>query len=128
MRQVRSPRMEIGEARIEDIELNLKSRDDIPALPAGLQHLYGDPCLRSRLFALLEEHIAPGRDRNTGRPGMEMWRILVMGVASRVWAVTSTCSMSWSTNTGHCACCWAIRAFCTITSTTSRRSSATWSC
>ena len=83
MRQVKNPRMEIGEVRIEDIKLNPKSRDDIPALLAGLQHLYGDRDLRARLFELLEKHIAPDRDRGTGRPGMEMWRILVMGVVKQ---------------------------------------------
>ncbi len=76
MRQVQHLQMEIGEVRIEDIELNPKSRDDIPALLAGLQHLYGDRSLRARLFELLEQHIAPGSDRGAGRPGMEMWRFL----------------------------------------------------
>ena len=80
MRHVRNPQMELGEVRIEDIELNLKSRDDIPALLLGLQHLYSDEETRTRLFALLEEHMLPGVDRTVGRPGMEMWRILVMGV------------------------------------------------
>ena len=80
MRQVRNPQMKLGEVRIEDIELDLKSRDDIPALLLGLQHLYADAHFRSRLFALLDEHILPGIDRTVGRPGMEMWRILVMGV------------------------------------------------
>ena len=70
----------LGEIRIEDIELDMKSRDDIPALLLGLQHLYSDEQTRSRLFALLEEHVLPGVDRTVGRPGMEMWRILVMGV------------------------------------------------
>ena len=46
----------------------------------GLQHLYSDEETRSRLFALLEEHMLPGVDRTVGRPGMELWRILVMGV------------------------------------------------
>ena len=78
MRQVRNPQIELGEVRIEDIELNLKSRDDIPALLLGLQHLYRDD--RTRLFALLDRHILPGTDRTVGRPGMEIWRILVMGV------------------------------------------------
>ena len=81
MRHIRNPQMELGEVRIEDIELNHKSRDDIPALLIGLQHLCRDEHFRSRLFALLDEHILPGVDRKTGRPGMEMWRILVMGVA-----------------------------------------------
>ena len=80
MRQVRNPQMELGEVHIEDIELDLKSRDDIPALLLGLQHLYADEQFRARLFALLDEHILPGIDRKVGRPGMEMWRILVMGV------------------------------------------------
>ena len=80
MRQVRNPQMTLGEVHIEDIELDLKSRDDIPALLLGLQHLYADEQFRARLFALLDEHILPGIDRKVGRPGMEMWRILVMGV------------------------------------------------
>ena len=80
MRQVRNPQMTLGEVHIEDIELDLKSRDDIPALLLGLQHLYADEHFRARLFALLDEHILPGIDRKVGRPGMEMWRILVMGV------------------------------------------------
>ena len=29
---------------------------------------------------LLEKHILPGTHRGVGRPGMEMWRILVLGV------------------------------------------------
>ncbi len=48
MRKVPHPQMEIGEVQIEDIELNPKSRDDLPALLAGRQHLYGDRDLRSR--------------------------------------------------------------------------------
>ena len=31
MRQVRNTQLEFGKVRIEDIELDLKSRDDIPA-------------------------------------------------------------------------------------------------
>ena len=80
MRHVRNPQMELGEIRIEDIRINLKSRDDIPALLLGLQHLYADEETRTRLFALLEEYMLPGVDRTVGRPGIEMWRILVMGV------------------------------------------------
>ena len=73
MRQVRNPQLELGEIRIEDIRINLKSRDDIPALLLGLQHLYSDEETRTRLFALLEEHMLPGVDRTVGRPGMELW-------------------------------------------------------
>ena len=78
LRYVRNPQMELGEIRI-----NLKSRDDIPALLLGLQHPYADGETRTRLFALLEEHVLPGVDRTVGRPETEIWRILVMGVVMR---------------------------------------------
>ena len=80
MRQTRKPQLALGEARIEDIKLDHKSRDDIPAVLLGLQHLYSHEETREKLFSLLEEHIVPGTNRNVGRPGMELWRILVMGV------------------------------------------------
>ena len=83
MRQVRNPQMTLGEVGIEDIRLDLKSRDDIPALLLGLQYLYSDETFRPRLFALLDEHLLPGIDKTVGRPGMEMWRILVMGVVKQ---------------------------------------------
>ena len=81
MRKTRNPKPELGEVGIESIDLDLKSRDDIPALLIGLQHLHSDETFRERLFALMEEHMLPGVDRTVGRPGMEMWRILVTGVA-----------------------------------------------
>ena len=38
MRKLRNRQLELGEIRIEDIKLNLKSRDDVPALLIGLQY------------------------------------------------------------------------------------------
>ena len=32
------------------------------------------------MFALLDEHVLPETDREVGRPGMALWRILVLGV------------------------------------------------
>ena len=78
MRNLRNPQLELGEVRIEDIKLNHKSRDDIPTLLIGLQYLYSQEALRDRLFALMEEFILPGINRKVGRPGMEMWSILVI--------------------------------------------------
>ena len=46
----------------------------------GLQHIWCDEALRVRLFALLDEHILPEADRTVGRPGMDLWQILVLGV------------------------------------------------
>ena len=46
----------------------------------GLQHIWCDEALRARLFVLLDEHILPEADRTVGRPGMDLWQILVLGV------------------------------------------------
>ena len=80
MREVLRPQRQFGQVEIEEIWLDPKSRDDIPAVLKGLQHLYSNEETRAELFTLLEAHIRPGTDRKVGRPGMAMWRILVLGV------------------------------------------------
>ena len=77
MRKLRNRQLELGEIRIEDIKLNLKSRDDVPALLIGLQYLYSQEALRDRILALMDEYIRPGVSKKVGRPGMAMWRNLV---------------------------------------------------
>ena len=83
MRHLGNPQLELSEVRIEDIELDLKSRDDMLALLIGLQYLYSQEALRDRLFALMDEYILPGIDRKVERPGMAMWGILVLGVVKQ---------------------------------------------
>ena len=83
MRNLRNPQLERGEVRIEDIKLNHKCRDDMPSLLSGLQYLYSQEASRDRLFALLDEFILPGINKKVGRPGMDMWSILVMGVVKQ---------------------------------------------
>ena len=80
MRSIRNPRLERGEVRIEDIALDHKCRDDLIAILIGIQYLYLQEDLRERLFALLDKYILPGTNRKVGRPGMDMWSILVLGL------------------------------------------------
>ena len=80
MRVVQNVQMEIGEVDVSKVKFDLKSRDDIPKILRGLQHLYMDLALRTKLFELLEEHVAPKTDKRNGRPGMTLWRIFVCGV------------------------------------------------
>ena len=81
MRVVRNTQMQIGEIDVSQIKFDLRSRDDIPKVLRGLlQHLYMNEPLRTRVFSLLENEIAPGKNKNNGRPGMTLWRILVLGV------------------------------------------------
>ena len=80
MREVHRSQFQLGQVPIEKIWINPKSRDDIPAVLKGLQHIWSDEELRARLLALLDEHILPEADRTVGRPGMDLWQILVLGV------------------------------------------------
>jgi IS5 family transposase len=80
MRQVKYPQLRVGETPIAEIKINLKSRDDIPPLLLGLQYIYTTVDLHHKVFAILEQQIKPGTDKKNGRPGMELWRILVFGV------------------------------------------------
>ena len=78
MREVQKRQLQFGQVPVDKVWLDPKSRDDIPAVLKGLQHLYKEK--QEELFMLLEKHILPGTHRGVGRPGMEMWRILVLGV------------------------------------------------
>jgi len=80
MRQVINPQLEFGQVDISTIKFDPKSRDDIPKLLRGLQHIYITPEIREPLFTLLEKEISPKVNKNNGRPGMELWKILVLGV------------------------------------------------
>lgn len=80
MRVVQNVQMQIGEVDVSTVKFDLKSRDDIPKILRGLQHLYMDLALRTKLFELLEEEVLPKTDKRNGRPGMTLWRIFVCGV------------------------------------------------
>jgi len=85
MRQVQHPQKQLGQVDIAGIQLDLKSRDDIPQLLLGLQHIYTTPALRERVFQILEQ-VRPRNEKgelvsaDNGRPGMEQWKTLVLGV------------------------------------------------
>jgi len=64
---------------IEKIRLPLKSRDELPPILAGLQWIWMHPTLKAEIFALLEAKVLAGKQA-TGRTGMDLWQILVLGV------------------------------------------------
>ena len=80
MRTVLNPQMQFGTVDISKITFDPKSRDDIPQVLRGLQYIYSHPDLRAEVFKILEENIAPGKDKKNGRPGMELWKIFVLAV------------------------------------------------
>lgn len=64
---------------IPEIEFDLRSRDEIPQLLIGLQEIYKTPELRDGVMDILRTVIPENIDKKTGRPGMDMWQILVLG-------------------------------------------------
>lgn len=79
MRQTKNPQLQLGAVDIAHIELDPKSRDDIPQLLAGLQYIYLSEALREAVFKILEASISADVSHHKGRPGMELWKILVLG-------------------------------------------------
>jgi len=64
---------------IEKIRLPLKSRDELPPILAGLQWLWMHPTLKAEILALLEAAVLADK-KATGRTGMTLWQILVLGI------------------------------------------------
>ena len=78
MRKVIDLQMEFWKKDIANIEFDLKSRDEIPKLLMGLQFIYRTAHIREKVFNVLKQ-IVPKQSHETGRPGMDLWKILVLG-------------------------------------------------
>lgn len=78
MRKVVDLQMEFWKKEIADIKFDLQSRDEIPKLLMGLQHIYGTPEIREKVFEILKRMVVRKKS-DTGRPGMDLWKILVLG-------------------------------------------------
>ena len=78
MRKVIDLQMKFWKKDIADINFDLQSRDEIPKLLIGLQHIYCTPKIREKVSIILR-HIVPRKNLESGRPGMNLWKILVLG-------------------------------------------------
>jgi len=80
MRQTIEIQLTFGKVDISQIKTDPKSRDEIDKIVRGLQYIYTNNEIRTEVFKLLEAEIEPKVSKKTGRPGMELWKILVLGV------------------------------------------------
>jgi len=78
MRKVIDLQMEFWGKDIANIEFDLESRDEIPKLLKGLQYIYSRARIREKVFNVLKQ-IVPKKSHETGRPGMDLWKILILG-------------------------------------------------
>ena len=79
MRQRFEQQMTFNTVPISEAKFPLKSRDELPPVLKALQYIYMTPELNEKVFSLLEEKICRGK-KKTGRPGMDLWHILVLAV------------------------------------------------
>lgn len=79
MRKILREQVQMGEYDIATVGIELDTRDEIPQLLRGLQHIYATPALRKRVFDRLWEIVPADIDIERGRSGMDLWRILVLG-------------------------------------------------
>ena len=79
MRQRFQTQPDLQVVPIEKIILPLHSRDELPPILAGLQWIWMHPTLKAEILALLEAVILAGKQA-TGRTGLDLWQILVLGV------------------------------------------------
>jgi len=69
----------LGTIPIGEVSISTKSRHELPAILRALQHIFNNSGLRETILGLLEESIQKDK-RRTGRQGMSLWEIFVMGV------------------------------------------------
>ncbi len=79
MRQRFDVQLALGQIPIERVHIPLKSRDELPPILAGLQWIFQTREINEQIFSLLEGKLVVGK-KATGRPGLDLWQILVLGV------------------------------------------------
>ncbi len=80
MRELIERDLRLGVTAIEQLEIDVHSRDDIPQILLGLQSLYCDPVARDALFEVLGTVMPEETSWEVGRPGMPLWVSFVLAV------------------------------------------------
>jgi hypothetical protein len=65
---------------IEKIHIPTKGRDQLAPIFLALQWIYVTPEVSRPIFDLLEQKILPDKSNEKGRPGLDFWQILVLGI------------------------------------------------
>ncbi len=79
MRQRFEQQISLGSELISAVKFPLRSRDELPPVLKALQYIYVTPEINEKVFSLLEDKVCKGK-KKTGRPGMDLWHILVLAV------------------------------------------------
>jgi transposase, IS5 family len=88
MRKRFDQQLSLGATPISEVKIRTKGRDEMPPVLVALQTIFTTPELNEKIFSILEDKILKGK-KNTGRNGMDLWHILVLGV------VRHACNTNW---------------------------------
>jgi len=80
MRKRFEQQLSLGVLPISEVEFDLKSRHQLMPFLRALQHVFVSSELNDKVFKLLEQKILKEK-KKTGRLGMSLWEILVLGSA-----------------------------------------------
>lgn len=78
MRKYFEQQLEFGITPIQEVKLDIKSRHSLVPILRGLQYVFETPSINKEVFKILEKKII-GDKKKTGRPGMSLWEIMVLG-------------------------------------------------
>ena len=78
MRKKFEQQLKIGLIPIGEVKINLRTRHQMAPILLGLQYLFTNEELSEKAFRILEEKVV-GDKKGTGRLGMSLWEILVLG-------------------------------------------------
>ena len=71
--------LEIGIVPISEVSFDLSSRHNLLPVLRALQYVFVTPELNKKVFSILEKKVKSGV-QNTGRYGMTLWEIFVLGM------------------------------------------------
>ncbi len=80
MRKVIENQLKIGQTDIASIVIDLRCRDEIPQVLLGLQYIYRNREVREQVYEILKGITPKEVAADKGRPGMDLWKILVLGL------------------------------------------------
>jgi len=80
MRKSIDHQLKFGDVDISEIQFDQKCRDELPRILQGLQYIFVTSSIRKEVFSKLESLIPEKTSKTRGRPGMDLWKILVLGV------------------------------------------------
>ncbi|MEZ4885402.1 MAG: hypothetical protein R3E32_11790 [Chitinophagales bacterium] len=78
MRKEFEAQLQLDSIPIGEVEIDMRSRHELPQLLAGLQHIFTNEALRTAVLKVLSEAILSEK-KATGRLGMSLWELFVLG-------------------------------------------------